>query len=276
MNKKHDPAAFHTTVQRLEAFDPGSPLIKERIYNRLIDKMDKRTMEPQIQNKDGISMKQAKWRKGLIASSLVLCLGGAFSTTSYAHDLFQSIAAKFQVGNMTITKYEGELPASYSSPSAEAEEESGRPIEVQEPASLSVDEARAAIGLNFPAPTWMEGYEYVNSVLHGTTMAEVQYASGDQSVNLLISTGGENEILTTDEVTTELIDGVNVYKANGIVMWESHGFTVELYAQEDFDNVTLGKIIDSFSVGAPVKPLTEDEASKNVQEHSGATAAPAR
>ena len=221
-------------------------------------------------------MKHAKWRKGLIASSLVLCLGGAFSTTSYAHDLFQSIAAKFQVGNMTITKYEGEIPASFNSPSADAEKESGQPVEVQTPASLSVDEARAALGLNFPAPTWIGSYEYVNSVLHGTTMAEVQYASGDQSVNFLISKGGENEILTTDEVTTERIGGTEVYKANGIVMWESQGFTVEMYAREDFDNVTLGKIIDSFSVGAPVKPLTEDEAAKNVQEHAGATAAPAR
>lgn len=108
-----------------------------------------------------------------------------------------------------------------------------------------------ATGMNFPAPSWIADYEYVNTVIHGKTMVEVQYSHGEKTADFLISQGGENGIGTTDPVKTEVIEGAKVYFANGIVIWEHEGFTVELYTRDDFDTATLGKIIKGFAVGAP-------------------------
>lgn len=201
--------------------------------------------------------------------SAVICLGGAFSATSYAQDMFQSIMAKFEVGNLEITQYDKEIPSAGQSISEEGKGGENVAIELPVAAKLTLDEARAELGMNFPAPTWMADYEFVNVVLQGTSMAEVQYNSGDKAVNFLISKGGDNGISTTEEVKTEVINGTKVYFANGIVIWEKDGFTVELYAQEDFDQATLGKIIDSFSIGAPVKSLGTEQVKENLQKNEG-------
>lgn len=140
---------------------------------------------------------------------------------------------------------------------------------------MSLDEARAALGMNFPAPDWMGDYEFVNCVLQGTSMVEVQYNSGENAVNFLVSKGGDNGISTTEEVKTEVINGTKVYYANGIVIWEEDGYTVELYSQVDFDQATLGKIIDSFNIGAPVQPLEQGQVKENLQKNGAAVAAPA-
>jgi hypothetical protein len=66
-------------------------------------------------------------------------------------------------------------------------------------------------------------------------------------------------------VKKEVIKGTTVYFANGIVIWENNGFTVELYAQDDFDAATLGKIIESFKVGAPLKMEEIEKAKEKMQ-----------
>jgi hypothetical protein len=268
MNNKYDPSEFSTTIELLEKMDPGTPSSKERIYNRLASKLENKGQNYNIEIKDGISMKKS-WRAKAVTATVVLCLGGAFSATSYAQDMLQSVLARFEVGNMKITQYDKEIPPAAYSPGPDEGKEASRSgvVELPEAAKLTVDEARAALGLNFPAPGWMGEYEYVNTVLHGSSMAEVQYKAGDKTVNFLISKGGENGISTTDEVKTEVIGGTKVYYANGIVLWEADGFTVELYAREDFDSAKLGKIMGSFAAGAPVKELSKEQVEKNLEKY---------
>lgn len=179
------------------------------------------------------------------------------------------------MGNLEITQYDKEIPPASTSftPSEDGKSERDGVIELPVSTKLTIDEARSALGMNFPAPDWVADYKFENSVLQGTSMVELQYNSGDKAVNFLISKGGENGIETTEDVKTEVINGTTVYFANGIVIWEEKGFTVELYSQTDFDKATLGKIIDSFSVGAPVEPLEADVVKKNVEKsRSGAAA----
>lgn len=276
MNKKHDLTEFSATIRLLEHTEPGSPSSKERVYNRLMFRLENNLTDLPSNTKEVSDMKNRNWKSKIIIASVALCLGGVFSTTSYAQELFHSVAARFQIGNMTITKYEKELPPVEANPVlSESADATVRVTELPVPAKLTVDETRTALGLNFPAPSWLGEYEYVTTVLHGTNMAEVQFRSGDKTVNFLISKGGENGIQTTGEVRTELIGQTKVYYANGIVLWESGGFTVEMYSQNDFDSVTLGKIISGFAVGAPVKALSTEEAAKNVQAREGARAAQA-
>jgi len=155
---------------------------------------------------------------------------------------------------MQIVQYDKEETVSAdNSASEQAATDASREIQMPVRPNLTVEEARAALGLNFPAPSWLADYKYVNTVIQGNNMAEVQFEKGEKSINFLISKGGENGIGTTDEVKKEVIKGTTVYFANGIAIWENNGFTVELYAQDDFDTATLGKIIESFKVGAPLK-----------------------
>ncbi|MEK4472293.1 hypothetical protein NSQ91_03585 [Paenibacillus sp. FSL R7-0048] len=277
MNKKDDLTKFSKTIELLENAEQGSTTAKERIYNRLIYKLDHGALSPQSEIKDGITMKKSSWRNAIVIGSAVICLGGAFSATSYAQDMFQSIMAKFEVGNLEITQYDKEIPSAAQSmtPSEDAQGGENAVIELPVAAKLSLDEARAALGMNFPAPDWMGDYEFVNCVLQGTSMVEVQYNSGENAVNFLISKGGDNGISTTEEVKTEVINGTKVYYANGIVIWEEDGYTVELYSQVDFDQATLGKIIDSFNIGAPVQPLEQGQVKENLQKNGAAVAAPA-
>ncbi len=155
---------------------------------------------------------------------------------------------RFQVGNLEILRLDKE-PEPPEVNAITIQDSEGRPKEMPERPNLTIQEARLTLGLNFPAPTWLTDYEYVNTVIHGENMAEVQYKQGLKTVNLLISQGGENGIDTTGEVKTEVIAGRTVYFANGIVIWEEQGFTVELYSQDDFDSATLEKIISGFTVG---------------------------
>lgn len=278
MNKKNDDLTkFSKTIEMLENVEQDNTAAKERIYNRLVYKLDHGALESKSEKKDGITMKKSSWRNAIVIGSAVICLGGAFSATSYAQDMFQSIMAKFEVGNLEITQYDKEIPSAPQSmtPSEEGKGRENVAIELPVAAKLTLDEARAELGMNFPAPTWMADYEFVNVVLQGTSMVEVQYNSGEKAVNFLISKGGDNGISTTEEVKTEVINGTKVYFANGIVIWEIDGFTVELYAQEDFDQATLGKIIDSFSIGAPVQSLGTEEVKENLQKNEGVVAGPA-
>lgn len=278
MNKKNDDLTkFSKTIELLENVEQDNTAAKERIYNRLVYKLDHGALEPKSEKKDGITMKKSSWRNAIVIGSAVICLGGAFSATSYAQDMFQSIMAKFEVGNLEITQYDKEIPSAAQSMTPSEEGKGGENVAIELPvvAKLTLDEARAELGMNFPAPTWMADYEFVNVVLQGTSMVEVQYNSGDKAVNFLISKGGDNGISTTEEVKTEVINGTKVYFANGIVIWEKDGFTVELYTQEDFDKATLGKIIDSFSIGAPVKSLGAEQVKENLQKNEGVVAGPA-
>ncbi|WP_340006722.1 hypothetical protein MHH52_03710 [Paenibacillus sp. FSL K6-0276] len=277
MNKKNDDlTTFSKTIELLENVQQDSTAAKERIYNRLVYKLDHGALEPKSEKKDGITMKKSSWRNAIVIGSAVICLGGAFSATSYAQDMFQSIMAKFEVGNLEITQYDKEIPQAAQSitPSEDAQGGENVTIDLPVPAKLSLDEARTELGMNFPAPDWMADYEFVNCVLQGTSMVEVQYKSGEKTVNFLISKGGDNGISTTEEVKTEVINGTKVYFANGTVIWEKDGFTVELYAQEDFDKVTLGKIIDSFNIGAPVQSLGAEQAKENLQKNEAVVTAP--
>ncbi|MDU7472816.1 MAG: hypothetical protein E7L01_05550 [Paenibacillus macerans] len=277
MNKKNNLTEFSKTIELLESAEQGNDTSKERIYNRLIYRLDHGAINTQSREKDGITMKKSSWRTAAVIGGAVICLGGAFSTTSYAQEMFQSIMAKFKVGNLEITQYDKEIPPASTSFTPSEGGKSGRDgvIELPAAAKLTIDEARAALGMNFPAPDWVADYKFENSVLQGTSMVELQYNSGDKAVNFLISKGGENGIGTTEDVKVEDINGTTVYFANGIVIWEEEGFTVELYSQTDFDKSTLGKIIGSFSVGAPVEPLEADEVNKNVEKSKGAAAASA-
>jgi hypothetical protein len=277
MNKKNNLTEFSKTIELLENAEQGSDTSKAKIYYRLINKLDHGAIKPQSTDKDGITMKKSSWRTAVVIGSVAICLGGVFSTTTYAQDMFQSILAKFKVGNLEITQYDKEIPSASlsSTPSENAESVRSGDTEMPAPTKLTIDEARSALGMNFPAPGWVADYKFENSVLQGSSMVELQYNSGDKSVNFLISKGGENGIGTTEEVKTEVINGTTVYFANGIVIWEEKGFTVEMYSKIDFDKATLGKIIDSFSVGAPVEPVKADVVKRNLEKSRSGAAGPA-
>lgn len=251
MSEKHDPKTYGNIVELLEKAEINNSLAKERIYKRLVNKIETGTIQLQNTKKGGKALMNRKWKTAAAAAAVIVLIGGALSTTSYAQGMIQSILARFQVGNMEIVQYK-ELPVSEKSVSAG--QDRGADSAVTEwPASpkLTLQEARLATGMNFPAPSWIADYEYVNTVIHGKTMVEVKYSHGEKTANFLISQGGENGIGTTDPVKTEVIEGAKVYFANGIVIWEHEGFTVELYTRDDFDTATLGKIIKGFAVGAP-------------------------
>ncbi|MCR8641121.1 hypothetical protein NV379_00495 [Paenibacillus sp. N1-5-1-14] len=254
MKNKQGVDEFSDLTDLLTNLEHTDNASKDRIYQRLTLKMRAGTINPNLLKKDDIVMKKKTWKTVTVSAAAVAILSGAFSTTSFAQNIMDSILARFQVGNIQITQYDKEPAAPVNnSASKQATGDASGEIQLPESPNLTVDEARAAMGLNFPAPTWLADYKYVNTIIQGKTMAEVQFAKGDKSVNFLISKGGENGIGTTGEVKKEVINGVTVYFANGIVIWENNGFTIELYAQDDFDKVTLGKIIENFKVGEPLK-----------------------
>ncbi|MBA2939779.1 hypothetical protein HZF08_15810 [Paenibacillus sp. CGMCC 1.16610] len=63
---------------------------------------------------------------------------------------------------------------------------------------------------------------------------------------------------------TEMVDGTQLYFANGIVIWEDKGFTVEMYAMDDFDADTLKRIVKSFGVGKAMKQEQINQSQSNV------------
>lgn len=264
MSKKQGLDEFRKVTDLLRSAEVGTSEQKERIYQRLKFKLEAGTIQTfDAREEDGILMRKHKWKSIAVSAAAVVVLCGAFSTTSFAQGMIQSILARFQVGNMEITQYDRELPAVEETNAAatrrKADTVGPAPVSPDAPAhaqrgvapkKMTVKEARAALGMDFPAPGWMADYRYVNSVIHGEKMVEVQYANkGDEVISLLISTGSKNGIRTTDQVKIETISGHNVYFANGIVIWEHEGFTYELYqmAEKNFDHGTIGKIIDSLS-----------------------------
>jgi len=281
MSEKHDPKALERVVHLLENMELDNHLAKERVFKRLVNKMETGTIQPQRTKEDGISMMKRKWKTVAAATAAIIFIGGALSTSSYAQGMIQSILARFQVGNLEIVQYDKELPASETVGSVEQDRETGSSVvELPIQPKLTLREARLATGMNFPAPSWVADYEYVNTVVHDKAMVEVQYKQEEKTVNFLISHGGENGIGTTDTVKTEVIAGKKVYFANGIVIWENEGYTVELYAREDFDFVTLGKIINSFEMGEPLTQKEIDNAkglleSSMQSEKAGPAPAPA-
>ncbi|RNB77960.1 hypothetical protein [Brevibacillus panacihumi] len=260
MSEKRDPKSFERVVHLLEDMELDNHLAKERIFKRLVNKMETGTIQPQHTKKDGISMMKRKWKTVAAATAAIIFIGGALSTNSYAQGMIQSILARFQVGNLEIVQYDKELPPSETAGSVEQDREAvSNVVELPIQPKLTLQEARLATGMNFPAPSWVADFAYVNTVIHGKSMVEVQYKQDEKTANFLISHGGENGIGTSGEVKTEVIAGKKVYFANGIVIWENEGYTVELYAREDFDSVTLEKIISSFEIG---EPLTQEEVKK--------------
>ncbi|MFP4978290.1 hypothetical protein ACE6ED_22985 [Paenibacillus sp. CN-4] len=277
MNNNEESASFRQMIELLEQTEPDYMAAKERGYRRLMDKLNNESVLPRSKQNTGFTRSNKVWKAAAVAS-VVICLVGVFSTTSYAHEMLQSILARFQVGNLEITQYDKEpqapLSAATSSGTAGEGGSASGVIELPVSPKLTIDQARSALGLNFPAPGWMGDYEYVNTILHGDTMAEVQYISGDKTINFLISKGGDNGIGTTGEVTTEEIGGTTVYHANGIVIWEQEEYTVELYSREDLDRDTLGRIIGSFALGDPIDQHAPRTGEANLPER-GAAPAPA-
>jgi len=277
MNNKQDLKPFEDVIDLLENTKLDNPFAKERIHRRLVHKIETKTISPKNTMRDGMTTMNRIWKTATVAVLGVVLIGG-LSTTSYAQGIVQSILAKFHVGNMDIVQVDKELPASAQNASAQKQGSDTGSVELPPQPMMTVDEARTAVGMNFPAPSWMADFKYVNTVIHGKTMVEVQYAQGEKSVNFLISQGGKNEIETTGEVKTEMIDGTQLYFANGIVFWEDKEFTVEMYAMDDFDADTLKKIVKSFAVG---KPLTQEQINKsqsnvdNLIQTQGAAPAPA-
>ncbi|QRG69137.1 hypothetical protein [Brevibacillus choshinensis] len=268
MTEKQDLGEFQKVTDLLENAEVDGREHKDRIYKRLKFKLEAGTIHKfdAKQEEVGILMRKQKWKTITVSAVAVVVLCGAFSTTSFAQGMIQSILARFQVGNMEITQYDRELPVERpvveknSASVTQKEEAAVGPAPVSPdtpeharrgvaPKKLTVEEARSALDMDFPAPGWMADYQYVNSVIHGDKMVEVQYAKGDEVISLLISTGSKNGISTTDQVKIKTISGHEVYFANGIVIWEHEGFTYEMYqmAEKDFDDETIGKIMDSLS-----------------------------
>ncbi|BAH45576.1 hypothetical protein BBR47_45990 [Brevibacillus brevis NBRC 100599] len=242
MKSKHNLDDFRELTDLLTDLELDDATPKVNIYNRLKFKLESGNI--QLHEKDGIYMKMNKWKAATVSAVAVVCLLGAFSTTSFAQGMLQTILARFQVGNMEITQYDKELPATQSNTQG-----SNTPIELKEHPQMTLEEARAASKMDFPAPTWMpEHYSNYNTLIQAEGMVEVQYEKEEEFISFLISKGGENGINTTEGVKIETIGGKKVYFANGIVIWEHEGFTVELYHQKDLDTTTLGNIIKSFTI----------------------------
>lgn len=251
MKSEHDLDDFRELTDLLTDLELDDATPKANIYNRLKFKLESGNIQLHDSKKDVIYMKTNKWKAATVSAVAVVCLLGAFSTTSLAQEMLQTILARFQVGNMEITQYDKELPA---------EQSNTQGIEMpgykEIPPQMTLEEARAASKMDFPAPTWLsEHYSYKNTVVHGESMVEIQYEKGKEFISLLISNGGENGISTTEGVKIETIGGKKVYFANGIVIWEHEGFTFELYqmAEKSFDAATIGNIIESLSTKSAKK-----------------------
>lgn len=248
MSKRHDLKRFDNVTELLTSVELEDTARKEQMFNRLKFKIETGAIQPNMIKKDDLYMKHKKWKSVAVGALAVICAGGIFSTTSYAHDMLGSIMARFQVGNMQITQYK-ELPqADVKTSESQPTTNESRTVQ-QAPKKMTLQEARTSLGVDFPVPAWMADYTFVNCVVHGDKMIEVQYERNGDIISLLISTGGSNGIGTQDEVKKETIAGTTVYFANGIVIWEYKGFTYEMYqmAKEDLDTQALTKVISSIT-----------------------------
>ncbi|WP_232696607.1 hypothetical protein [Brevibacillus daliensis] len=248
MKNKQDIDEFRDVTNLLTNVELDDTASKDKIFNRLKFKMETGTIQPKYTKTEGIYMKKNKWKSITVSAVIVGLLFSTFSTTSFAQGMLQSILARFQVGNMEITQYDKEIPVNQ----IELKEQ-GSEIEITQgetPPQMTLEEARVAMGIDFPASTWLsDHYQYENSVIHSDSAVEVQYKKEGEFISLLISRGGENGISTTEEVKTETIGGKKVYFANGTVLWEYEGFTYELFqmAEENFNTDALSNIINSLS-----------------------------
>ncbi|MCY9662358.1 hypothetical protein P5G65_18060 [Paenibacillus chondroitinus] len=204
-------------------------------------------------------MPKKKWKPIAVSAIAVVSLAGALQMTTYAQDITKPFLAHFQVGNLEIKQYSKQysdleaIPAPSTADVASAASQSAiSQRQAGTPSSLTIADARQALGVDFPVPAWLpEQYKYLNSVVQGAHAVELQYQQGNDLISLLISSGGQNGVSTTEDVNTEMIGGTKVYFTNGIVIWNYDGFTYELYqmAEHDLDHETIGSIIDSLATG---------------------------
>ncbi|TVX89689.1 hypothetical protein [Paenibacillus agilis] len=247
MNKEQDTQEFRDITQLLTNAEIGDTAAKDRIYKRIKSKMEIGTIQPNHAKREGVYMKKVKWKVAAVSAAAVVLLGSTLSSTSFAQEMIRSVLASFQVGNMEITQYDQEIST--------VKEQQNQSVLINDKQSpqMSLEEARTAMGVDFPASTWLANqYEFDNAVIHGEDTVELQYKNSGEFISLLISQGGENGMSTTDEVRVEEISGKKVYFANGAVLWEHEGFTFELFqmAEKSFDKAALGKIIDSLETNS--------------------------
>jgi hypothetical protein len=200
-------------------------------------------------------------RKGLAIAAALVCVIG-MTTAAYASGFAQRIIGHFQVGGIEITQIEDEFPdhVALSRPGgstedvAEPEARTARAVDVA--SVVSIAEAREALGDDFAIPSLMPaGYERTGCLLHGAgenKTAELQYAGADGDMISILISSGENGIQTSGDVRVRKMDGVEVYYANGIVLWEKGGFTYELYhmGATELDDAAIGGIIGSLTTEA--------------------------
>jgi len=227
--------------------DVNAEMHRERIYNRLEFQIETGVIQQNNEKMEGIYMKRSFNKSIAVAVLTGVCLVGGFSTTALGQGIIQSVVGYFQVGNMTITQYDKELPKIESSAKGDKNAVRGNTEQI-----TTIKEARTNMKIDFVVPTWLpEGYKYMKSVMHGDNAVELVYSKDENLVSLLLSKG-ENGISTTGVVKTETIAGKSVYFANGIVLWEQDGLTYELYqmSEKNSDLETLGKIIGTMSTEA--------------------------
>ncbi|MDR0382190.1 MAG: DUF4367 domain-containing protein [Oscillospiraceae bacterium] len=228
---------------------PSEPT-KRRAYKRLVSQIQAGSLDGDTREKmEDTVVKTRKTRKILLIAAALACVVG-MTTAAYASGIAQKIIARFQVGGMEITRVEEELPV-YEAPASGGEEDRTADGGAR---NLSLSEARDGLGGNFAAPRQLpEGYAQTGCVLHGAEGAhkavELQYGNaGGDLISLLIS-AGENGIQTTEEVRVRTVGEVEIYYANGIVLWEYDGFTYELYhmGTVDLDDAAIDGMVGSLT-----------------------------
>ena len=251
MKREYKPGDFPDLVNMLENAPAGRPEERERVYRALMRKLDSGDGEENGFYEKEIIMKSITVKKVLSIALVAVCVV-AFITTAYATGFVQTIINRFQVGGMEIRqvdRYDEEV--SQPETSGEAGTREAGPGAGGRYDSLSA--AQEATGVSFPVPERIiDGYSFVNCAVHGESslLLELQYANPDSGdiYSMLIS-DGENGIATTEEVIIKELEGVDVYYANGIVMWAIGGVTYELYQMggEDFDDDTISGVITSIN-----------------------------
>ena len=249
MKHEYKPGDFPELVDMLANTPASPPEARERVHRTLMCKLAASAGDQNDLNKKELFMKNITVMKVFRIALVVVCIA-ALATTAYATGLVQTIINRFQVGSMEIRqvdRYEEDVSQLEMSDEAGTREAGLRADGRYD----SLSAAQEATGVSFPVPeSAISGYSFVNCAVHGadSLLLELQYANPDSGdiYSLLIS-DSENGIETTDEVMVKEIEGINVYYANGIVMWELNGVTYELYQMggEDFDDDIISGVIAS-------------------------------
>ena len=250
MKNEYNPGDFPKLVNMLENTPAVPPEERERVYRALMRKLGSGAGEQNSFYEKEIIMKRITAKKAFRIALVVVC-AVALVTTAYATGFVQTIINRFQVGGMEIRqvdRYEDvpQIETSDESGSREAGPSADGRYD-------SLDAAQEATGVSFPVPERIiDGYSFVNCAVHGESslLLELQYANPDTGdiYSMLIS-DGENGIQTTEEVIVKELEGVDVYYANGIVMWALGDVTYELYQMggEDFSDDIISGIIASIN-----------------------------